>query len=1123
MAPLPFGSVALQIEPLGLGLQFTAYARETDMTTKTLRLLTGLALCALVAVVVGLGSDIALGVATTDFGRKFTVEQHVSLLREAQLANHPKWKDLSWPARARKALKIIAAALQPSAAAAPITPANFQGNLTAITGPDGGFTVLLRQPDCSLEYVAGGLAITLSPSPSVTNTVTAVSAHYEQVLHTQAALTTTSNVYAHGCTQATAGLGSRRNFFLGATPQKLLISAFQGYDPVTGTNALYSLTVDPATNLITHFNTDTSDPNISSVVAGDLNGDGLADIVRIDGNALGSATSAATINVSILKSDGTFNPNVTYTMPGSSAEAAVIADVNGDGKLDVVVASVDSAQQETLSVLTGNGDGTLNAPQSVVLPSAVRAAGSAASVLTTHLIAVDLRGTGHVDLVDSNGMVLFNDGSGVFTAATSPAFEPQVAVSEFAPNVVAGDFNNDGKPDLAVNNGAVVSIFVGNGDGTFVAGARYANTDNVGYMSASDLDGDGNTDLVVGSGNNGVFGGDQYYYNKQYVLMGLGDGTFAGAPAQPFVYSGNNLADVTRDGVIDAIGVNPDLSFTAYLGDGKGGFTAKSTLVTNPVTVGGISYTISGIDSYAIGDVNGDGNPDLLYIAPILNQPAGVFVALGDGNGGFAAPVFQQAASFLAAGDIDINPAIANLRLADFNHDGKVDLIYGYSVASHLQNDYEAGTAVQLGLGNGTFHNPQVSRYYAGSSQFYPTSKVALTADLNKDGNVDLILLTQTSTLDQTLSTYVTNIQVALGKGDGTFATAATVAGPDLMRQMLGTTQYAPLAVADMNGDGNLDIVALGASASTYKLQLAVSLGVGDGTFKTPLTQIYTAQALSGVGMAIGDFNADGKPDVVLTDPYDVSYSGIAYGNGDGTLQVTSSTDAFGTSTTRPMFGITLLVGGPTAALDLNGDGKADVFSGNVELLSQASVIGTVPTGDFSITANSAAGTIASGQSTNAILTLTPSNGFDQSVALTCSGLPAGASCAFAPASLTVNSSVATSTLTISTSAATALNYLAPDATLPTVLAAIFIPFCTGRRRRLAAGFLTLVCLSTVLLHGCGGDSIQTTISSGSGSSSGSSSSGGSTGGTPAGTYNVTIMATGGSISHTLNYILTVS
>jgi hypothetical protein len=681
----------------------------------------------------------------------FTVEQQVARRRETQAQLHPLWKDLSWPARLTRASLFAQRFLRAQNAAASPIAANFLGNLTAITGPAGEAITLQRQTNCSLTLYSGTYTFSLNPTIQIIGTTP----NYEQVLHTAAALSTKADVFASGCAEATLGIGWRQAVYLGETSQQLYMGAAAGYDMMAGSNALYYGTVDASTQAVHSFNTDLSEPGIAGVAAGDLNGDGLADIVGISG-------TSASISVWLANANGAISAPTPYALPGSVTEAAVLADVNGDGKVDVVVATRTSSGQEEISVLTGKGDGTLNAAQSITVPTPP-ANGSGGTTVIGNLIAADLRGTDHLDIVASNGLVLLNSGTGTFTVGTS-AFAPELGTSDLAPNLAAGDFNKDGKIDLAVGTGDAVNIFLGNGDGTFTAGKSYSSINDNGYLTATDLDGDGNIDLYVGVANGGFFGSDQAGADQAYALMGNGDGTFQSAPLLPFVYNGSNLADLTGDKIIDAVGVNSDGSFTSYLGDGKGGFSAQSTLVYSPVSVGGTQYTVS-LDSFAIGDINGDGIPDLAYIATAPNgipndsDGTGVFIALGNGQGGFGAPTFYALPAIPSSisGAYTIYPTISNLHLADVNHDGKADLIYyyeySYYVASSSSTNVNAGTAVQLSNGNGTFQAPQLIPFYSGPNLLLGVtagipnvSYVSLITDLNKDGNPDLVFITQSTT-----------------------------------------------------------------------------------------------------------------------------------------------------------------------------------------------------------------------------------------------------------------------------------------------------------------------------------------------------------------------------------------
>lgn len=372
------------------------------------------------------------------------------------------------------------------------------------------------------------------------------------------------------------------------------------------------------------------------------------------------------------------------------------------------------------------------------------------------LISSDLLGNRKKDLVTSDGIVLLGNGDGTFDQSATLAFPVETANTSFGPNVIAADFNNDGKMDIAVDNGPSISIYVGDGAGAFTAAGSYASINNSGVLAAADLDGDGNVDLFSGTARAGYFGGDTSTYNQAYALMGNGNGTFQGAPQIPFVLTGTNLVKLTSSPNLDAAGVTANsststVSMVSYLGNGAGAFTAGPALQVSPLTIQGRSYSFNSLDSYGLGNITSDGKVDLAYLAEATSDygpTVGFFLATGNGDGSFNAPTLITAPTFAPAGDVDEGETLTNLFVADVNGDGKADVIYSYSLQIYTTGVYEQGIAVQLSSGDGTFQAPQAIQTY--SSTTTPPGnppQVIYIGDATGSGKIDLVTMTTTQSI----------------------------------------------------------------------------------------------------------------------------------------------------------------------------------------------------------------------------------------------------------------------------------------------------------------------------------------------------------------------------------------
>jgi hypothetical protein len=241
------------------------------------------------------------------------------------------------------------------------------------------------------------------------------------------------------------------------------------------------------------------------VAVGDFNGDGNLDLVVFNSPTVLTGSLAVLLG----KGDGTFQPAVVYAA-GSGVESVAIGDFNGDGKLDLAF-----GVQNALNVLLGNGDGTFQP----AVTSALNV--GATSTGTVSLAVGDFNGDGVADLavvinnVHAVGILLvaLGNGDGTF----QPGVGYNLGSSPLSIAVAVGDFNGDGRADLAVLNSSTsnVSVLLGNGDGTFRASVNYAANGPT-WLAVGDFNGDGKADLAIA--NTGI--------NSVSILAGVGDGTF---------------------------------------------------------------------------------------------------------------------------------------------------------------------------------------------------------------------------------------------------------------------------------------------------------------------------------------------------------------------------------------------------------------------------------------------------------------------------------------------------------------------------------------------------------------------------------------------------------------------
>lgn len=692
--------------------------------------------------------------------------------------------------------------------------------------------------------------------------------------------------------------------------------------------------------------------------------------------------------------------------------------------------------------------------------------------------------------------------------------------------IVVGDFNGDGKPDIAVANSGSgnVSILLGNGDGTFQAAKNFATGGSPNSIAVGDFNGDHKLDLVIG--DSGLQGGTGP--GSVVLLLGNGDGTFQLAIQLSVKASIVLEADVNLDGKPDLIADG-----SLLLGNGDGTFqSAQNTGAGSPSLV---------------GDFNGDGKPDLVASGGIL---------LGNGDGTFQARI---AFSLPTGCGLFCQQSFSNVVAADFNGDGKLDLAIGRATRRCVDScstfPHSFSTLVLLGNGDGTFQAPQT----AGPGGFF-----LVTGDFNGDGKPDIAA---SPTIFEGSSLF----HLLLGKGDGTFPSTFDFdifSGPD------------SLAAVDLNGDNLADIVSANLTEATVGVMLNTSATSGSDLSArisaTPepvsVTQnlTYTVQAINsgpqdatnmvlkntlpaGVNFisATSNEGSCAQANLVVTCNISKFVSGdgltasivvipTATGSADDTasasatetdtlsgnnsashttrvdpmfsLKVTKSGAGSGTVTSNPLFGTipnpincgsTCAASEPTGTLvNLQvGPDAGSVFGGwggacgppnnapgcDLTMNQDQAVTATFDVGpNFFLAADASSLTLKKGSSVVTNLMILPEGtSFDSAITISCSiaGPAPKPSCAPSPASVTPGTNAAFSVLTISSLAVSASRVpvgnegargtvYAAWLPLPTIvlvglgLASRSKPRKTGRQLWLLCGLVLGLC---ALQAGCGG------------------------------------------------------
>jgi FG-GAP-like repeat len=634
----------------------------------------------------------------------------------------------------------------------------------------------------------------------------------------------------------------------------------------------------------------------ASPLTTDLDGDGTLDLILTTSNVTAVALGAG---------DGTFNRVQTLASTG----AVVVGQFDNDGIIDLAIASSSTGM---LTVFLGRGDGTFQDGAQTAVPDL-------AGADRVFAVAGDFNGDGLSDAVVTasrfqaglsiTATVLLGTGAGLFLTGSGPV------LGGFLSSLAAGDFDGDGRLDLAASTSSQDEVFLGRGDGSFVDTSLFSSPLPRAVPHLVDVNGDGALDSIVVSGT-----GD--------ILVRPGRLGEPGVFSAPLLV---NRDEPARDVAVVHVGGRVLLAAVLRGADQLAlyGLTASGTFAREQVLATGVLPL-----RVVSGDLNGDGQEDLAVInaggtgggsgspsAPFLSlfygTPAGGFESesrslngpapvdvlfLDQGERGLAVADQISGAVDLLTGDLllpggnaaelparFLTGAGARGTLTALN--GSTVLRSGERLAAVVAGDFNADGLLDL-----VALNPGVNRFslllgtaagFANPIDFFtdsdPTS--AAVGDFNRDGRLDLAVLDQA---DSTISVYSGDGQGGFSLGSTTFSAGNAALG---------------ISAVDVDLDGLLDLQVGNRLGDVLTL-----LGNGDGTFQ-PYQRVDNR-----IVLAVADLQGDGQDDFVLGNP----------GQDRVAVQFSDPSSSFVQSR-----GDGLLAPGAVQTADLNGDGILDLAVAN--------------------------------------------------------------------------------------------------------------------------------------------------------------------------------------------------
>jgi len=526
---------------------------------------------------------------------------------------------------------------------------------------------------------------------------------------------------------------------------------------------------------------------------------------------------------------------------GPATTVLAVADFNGDSKQDFAVTNYASSNPSTVSIAFGNGDGTFAAATKYTVDV------FAGTRAPEGVVAIDADGDTDLDLAvvlnegsTNNVVIMVNDGAGVFTAGQV------LTAGTNATHITSGDFNGDGRADLAVSNyGGGVSVFLNQPVGGFAAATNVSSGGTGGNVVVNaDLDGDGDLDMAVANQIDGTVG----------ILLNNGSGSFtfdrtldAGQVGTTFLAAGDlnedGLPDLVASNTFDPTTVTTGNTIRVFLSTGAGVFAAQ------PITTVGSAPT-----GVVIRDFNGDQLPDVIVG---ISSTGEVIALMNNGGGTLLAPVQYPAIT-----------GTNGLGAGDFNGDGRPDLAV---------TQYDSGDDVAILLNGLVGTSVALTGPATSTAGVPPTFTATVTPQTGGPVTSGFV-----SFLDG--GDYLTT--VAVTNGVASFSPVLAV-GSHSIRAIYSDSvdltwfgdEASPLAHTVQSGSGGgtaTGFFAVGASNGSVRMVNAATGDVVGSNFR-PLDS-GGVQYTGLVSVALGDLNGDTVADLFVAAANPVGVQGLAAG-----------------------------------------------------------------------------------------------------------------------------------------------------------------------------------------------------------------------------------------------------